>query len=148
VCSSDLQTPGGTAYAIFRDAPYTVAGKTGSAQVAGLKQDEKVAPTQESLPMHLRDHALFVAFAPAEDPQIAVGIIAEHGGHGSSVAAPVARQIMDQYLLGEIRYRRPGTPATPAATGPAPVNSSPQGAVAPEPAVEADIDPADNTTDE
>lgn len=103
---------GGTAYAVFKDAPYTVAGKTGTAQVAGLKQDEKVAPTQESLPIHLRDHALFIAFAPAENPQIAVGIIAEHGGHGSSVAAPVARQIMDQYLLGEIRYRMPAPPGT------------------------------------
>jgi penicillin-binding protein 2 len=115
------QVQGGTAFGTFKDAPYTVAGKTGSAQVAGLKQDEKVAPTQESLPLHLRDHALFVAFAPAENPQIAVGLIAEHGGHGASVAAPVARQIMDQYLLGEIRYRKPGTPAPANATPAAPV---------------------------
>ena len=115
------QVQGGTAFGTFKDAPYTVAGKTGSAQVAGLKQDEKVAPTQESLPMHLRDHALFIAFAPADNPQIAVGLIAEHGGHGASVAAPVARQIMDQYLLGEIRYRKPGTPAPANAAPAAPV---------------------------
>ncbi len=109
------QVAGGTAYAVFKDADYTVAGKTGSAQVAGLKQDEKVAPTQESLPVELRDHALFIAFAPAENPQIAVAVIAEHGGHGASVAAPVARQIMDQYLLGEIRYHAPAPPgAAPA----------------------------------
>jgi penicillin-binding protein 2 len=125
------QVQGGTAFATFRDAAYTVAGKTGSAQVAGLKQDEKVAPTQESLPLNLRDHALFVAFAPADNPQIAVGLIAEHGGHGASVAAPVARQIMDQYLLGEIRYRAPGSPplvtaATAAVAAPAPAVAIPQ----------------------
>lgn len=133
------QVQGGTAFATFKDAPYTVAGKTGSAQVAGLKQDEKVAPTQESLPMHLRDHALFVAFAPADNPQIAVGLIAEHGGHGASVAAPVARQIMDQYLLGEIRYRKPGTPAT------APAVPVPAVAVPPQP---APADPEDPVTEE
>lgn len=120
------QVQGGTAFSVFKDAPYTVAGKTGTAQVAGLKQDEKVAPRQESLPLHLRDHALFVAFAPADHPQIAVGLIAEHGGHGASVAAPVARQIMDQYLLGEIRYRPPGTPASVPANAavPPPANVS------------------------
>lgn len=127
------QLQGGTAFTTFKDAPYTVAGKTGSAQVAGLKQDEKVAPSQESLPLHLRDHALFVAFAPADNPQIAIGLIAEHGGHGASVAAPVARQMMDQYLLGEIRYRKPGTPATaPAAPVPA-VALPPQAAPAVDP---------------
>jgi penicillin-binding protein 2 len=123
------QTQGGTGFSVFKDAPYTVAGKSGSAQVAGLKQDEKVAPTQESLPLHLRDHALFIAFAPADNPQIAVGLIAEHGGHGASVAGPVARQIMDQYLLGEIRYRPPGsaagTPTPAVAAPPLPPGSAP-----------------------
>jgi penicillin-binding protein 2 len=97
------QSPGGTAYKIGRDAPYRIAAKTGTAQVAGLSQDDK-PPDQNSLPMRLRDHALFIAFAPADNPTIAVGVIAEHGGHGGSVAGPVARMIMDQYLLGEVRY--------------------------------------------
>lgn len=126
------QTQGGTGFSVFKDAPYTVAGKSGSAQVAGLKQDEKVAPTQESLPLHLRDHALFIAFAPADNPQIAVGLIAEHGGHGASAAGPVARQIMDQYLLGEIRYRPPGSvagTATPSvAPPPLPPGATPRSA--------------------
>lgn len=96
--------PGGTAYRAFKDAPYSSAGKTGTAQVAALKQDEKIAPTLEGTPKHLRDHALFIAFAPVDEPRIAVAVIAEHAGHGGSVAAPVARQVMDQYLLGEVRY--------------------------------------------
>jgi len=50
---------------------------------------------------NLRDHALFVSFAPADDPRIAVAVIVEHGSHGGSVAAPIARQVMDAYLLGQ-----------------------------------------------
>lgn len=105
--------PGGTAYRAFKDAPYTSAGKTGTAQVASLKQDEKVAPTFESTPKHLRDHALFIAFAPVDAPRIAVAVIAEHAGHGGSVAAPVARQVLDQYLLGKVMNS--GDTATAAA---------------------------------
>ncbi|MEA3410886.1 MAG: penicillin-binding protein 2 [Pseudomonadota bacterium] len=88
----------GTAYRVGRDAPYTIAGKTGTAQVFGLKQGEKYKEDQVS--ENLRDHALFVAFAPAEDPRIAVAVIIENGGHGGSAAAPVARKVMDYYLLG------------------------------------------------
>lgn len=99
------QSPGGTAYRIGKDAPYRIAAKTGTAQVAGLSQDEAKAPDQSSIPLKLRDHALFIAFAPADNPMIAVGVIAEHGGHGGSVAGPVARMVMDQYLLGEVRFR-------------------------------------------
>lgn len=98
------QEPGGTAYAIGRSAPYRIAAKTGSAQVAGLRQDEVRAPKQEDMPLRLRDHALFIAFAPAEAPRIAVAVMAEHGGHGASIAAPIARQVMDQYLLGYVLY--------------------------------------------
>jgi penicillin-binding protein 2 len=98
------QEPGGTAYAIGRSSPYRIAAKTGSAQVAGLRQDEKKAPRQEDIPLRLRDHALFIAFAPADAPRIAIAVMAEHGGHGASIAAPIARQVMDQYLLGYVLY--------------------------------------------
>ena len=88
----------GTARRIGKDSPYTIAGKTGTAQVYGLKQEEKY--DAEAIPEELRDHALFIAFAPAEEPKIAVAVIIEHGGGGGSVAAPVARSILDAYLLG------------------------------------------------
>jgi penicillin-binding protein 2 len=110
-------SPGGTAYSVFKDAPYTSAGKTGTAQVAGLRQDETVAPKFDATPKLLRDHALFVAFAPADDPQIAVAVVAEHAGHGGTSAAPVARMVMDQYLLGKVVYAPNGV-ATPAAPDP------------------------------
>lgn len=111
--------PGGTAYRVGRDAPYLIAAKTGTAQVAGLSQDEKVAPTLEQTPLHLRDHALFVAFAPADDPQVAVAVLAEHAGHGGAVSGPIARKVMDQYLLGEVRYESP-PPVIPKVVRPSP----------------------------
>jgi penicillin-binding protein 2 len=110
---------GGTAARIGRDSPYRIAAKTGTAQVAAMRQDEKKARSLESTPLHLRDHALFVAFAPADDPKIAVAVIAEHAGHGGSVAAPIARQVMDMYLLGEVRYNV-AAPAPAAAAAPQP----------------------------
>ncbi len=113
------QIPGGTAYKIGRDAPYRIAAKTGTAQVAGMSQDEAKARAMETIPVHLRDHALFIAFAPADNPSIAVGVLAEHGGHGASVAAPIARKVMDMYLLGEVRYRDGTEPAPAAVAAPA-----------------------------
>ncbi len=86
----------GTAKRIRSD-DYRIAGKTGTAQVFTVKQDEEYDETKIS--KKNRDHALFVAFAPVEDPQIAVAVIVENGGHGGSVAAPIARKIMDAYLL-------------------------------------------------
>ncbi len=111
--------PGGTAYRVGRDAPYLIAAKTGTAQVAGLSQDEKVAPTLEQTPLHLRDHALFVAFAPADAPRIAIAVLAEHAGHGGAVSGPIARKVMDQYLLGEVRYQSP-PPTVPKLNRPKP----------------------------
>lgn len=105
--------PGGTALKIGQNAPYLIAAKTGTAQVASLSQDDKVARTLENTPVRLRDHALFIAFAPADDPQIAVAVLAEHAGSGSAVAAPVARKVMDQYLLGEVQYDAPAPVIAP-----------------------------------
>jgi penicillin-binding protein 2 len=86
----------GTARSIGLDSPYKIAGKTGTAQVFGLKQEEKY--DAEAIEEKLRDHALFIAFAPVEQPQIAVAVIVENGGGGGSVAAPIARAILDAYL--------------------------------------------------
>ena len=89
----------GTARRIGLDASYKIAGKTGTAQVYGIAQDEEY--DEETTPKHLRDHALFIAYAPVEDPQIAIAVVVENGGSGSSAAAPVARKIIDAYLLDE-----------------------------------------------
>jgi penicillin-binding protein 2 len=89
---------GGTAHRIGVDAPYPIAGKTGTAQVFSLGQTQRY--NEKAVQKHLRDHALFVAFAPADDPRIAVAVIVENGGSGSKAAAPVARRVMDHYLLG------------------------------------------------
>lgn len=110
-------TQGGTAYAVFKDAPYRAAAKTGSAQIASLAQNSN-APDQEDLPLRQRDHALLVAFAPADNPQIAVAVIAEHGGHGGSAAGPVAREVIDQYLLGKVLYGQPKVVVPPTTAAP------------------------------
>ena len=89
---------GGTARGIGWNAPYKIAGKTGTAQVKSIGQGESYVESRVA--EHLRDHALFIAFAPADDPKIAVAVIVENGGHGGSAAAPIARKIMDLYLLG------------------------------------------------
>jgi penicillin-binding protein 2 len=91
-----VHSPRGTARLIGADSTYQIAGKTGTAQVFGLKEEEKY--DAETIAKKLRDHALFIAFAPVDDPQIAVAVIVEHGGGGGSVAAPIARTIMDAYL--------------------------------------------------
>ncbi len=74
-----------------------VAGKTGTAQVIRRRADDE-EPDEEGIPYRFRDHALFVAYAPAEDPRIAVAVIVEHGEHGSTTAAPVARSILQAYF--------------------------------------------------
>ncbi len=89
----------GTAHRISRGLEYKVAGKTGTAQVFEVAQDEEY--DEEEVAEKLRDHALFISYAPADNPRIAVAVIVENGGHGSSVAAPIARRIMDAYLLEE-----------------------------------------------
>jgi len=86
----------GTAHRMGRKAHHRIAGKTGTAQVFGIKQDEKYI--KKDVNARLRDHALFIAFSPPDDPQIAVAVIVENGGSGSSAAAPIARQVIDYYL--------------------------------------------------
>ncbi|BAO28053.1 penicillin-binding protein 2 [Sulfuritalea hydrogenivorans] len=96
----------GTGARAFAGAEYVSAGKTGTAQVYSLKGTEYKAGTVKK---ELRDHALFIAFAPADEPKIALAILVENGGFGAQAAAPIARQVLDYYLLG----KRPKAPAQP-----------------------------------
>jgi penicillin-binding protein 2 len=98
----DVMRPGGTASAAAAGAPYTIAGKTGTAQVVGIKQGARYDASR--LSKQYRDHALFIAYAPAENPTIVVAVMVENGGHGGSTAAPIARAVFDYYLTG----KRPG----------------------------------------
>lgn len=86
----------GTAKNIGKKISYQIAGKTGTAQVFNIKQDARY--NENAIDFKLRDHALFIAFAPADDPKIAVAVVVENGGHGGSVAAPIAGKVIDQYL--------------------------------------------------
>ncbi|MEO1884598.1 MAG: penicillin-binding transpeptidase domain-containing protein, partial [Methylococcales bacterium] len=91
-----VHTPKGTAYKLSQNINYKIAGKTGTAQVFTVKQKEKY--DAEKLKEKLLDHALFIAFAPANAPKIAVAVIVENGGHGGTAAAPIAKKIITQYL--------------------------------------------------
>ena len=92
-------TKQGTARAVFRGTPYSVAGKTGTAQVVAIAQDTRY--DEKKLRREHHDHALFIAFAPAEKPRIALAILVENGGFGAKAAAPIARKAMDYWLLGK-----------------------------------------------
>ncbi len=89
----------GTGARAFAGAPYVSAGKTGTAQVIALKQGEKYVASR--VQERHRDHALFVAYAPADDPKIAIAVLVENAGFGARAAAPIARQVFDYYLLGK-----------------------------------------------
>lgn len=89
----------GTSAAAFRDTQgYVAGGKTGTAQVIGIKPDEKYNAAK--LAEHLRDHALYIAYAPADDPKIAIALIVENAGFGAQAAAPIARRAIDYWLNG------------------------------------------------
>jgi penicillin-binding protein 2 len=90
----------GTAARSFAGAAYVSAGKTGTAQVIGIKQGEKYVESR--VQEELRDHSLFIAYAPAENPRIALAVIVENAGFGARVAAPLARKVLDYYLLGKL----------------------------------------------
>ncbi|SFN31799.1 penicillin-binding protein 2 [Variovorax sp. OV329] len=90
---------GGTARGVFAGAGYAAAGKTGTAQAVGMAQNAKY--NAKALEEHQRDHALFTAFAPVNDPKIAVAVIVENAGWGAGAAAPIARRIFDYWLLDQ-----------------------------------------------
>ncbi|HEY5310580.1 MAG TPA: penicillin-binding transpeptidase domain-containing protein, partial [Casimicrobiaceae bacterium] len=99
----------GTGATAFAGAKYVSGGKTGTAQVYSLKGEKYSASRVDE---RLRDHAWFIAFAPAEQPRIAVAVLVENGGFGAQAAAPVARKVFDYFLLGA------------AESGPAPAQGS------------------------
>src|SRR6202044_421027 len=89
---------GGTAYLAGLGAKYKIAGKTGTAQVFTIKQTENTRA--KIVDERKRDHAWFIAYAPADDPKIAISLLVENGGFGAAAAAPIARKVLDSFLLG------------------------------------------------
>ena len=106
----------GTGARAFAGAAYEAAGKTGTAQVFSLKGAQY---KEGGVKKELRDHALFIAYAPADKPKIALAVLVENGGFGAQSAAPIARMVMDYYLLGKL----PGGAAT---EDPAAIEEDPQ----------------------
>jgi len=96
----------GTSRVVFEGAEYQAAGKTGTAQVIGIRQNEKY-DVRKVAERH-RDHSLFIAFAPAAAPRIALAVIVENGGFGAQAAAPIARAVFDFHLLGRLPPDRAG----------------------------------------
>jgi penicillin-binding protein 2 len=92
-------TQEGTSARAFAGAPYLSGGKTGTAQAVTIGQKEKYVASK--LDEHQRDHALYVAFAPAENPRIALAVIVENAGFGGAHAAPIARRVFDYLLMGQ-----------------------------------------------
>ena len=111
--------PGGTSYRVFSKADYISAGKTGTAQVVAIKKNEKYDAKKVSA--RQLDHSLYIAFAPADKPRIAIAIIVENGGFGAEAAAPIVKKALDYYLLGK-RPQDKNTPTTDE-TGSADVQS-------------------------
>jgi len=93
----------GTGRQAFAGAEYASAGKTGTAQVIGIKQGEKYVESR--VQERLRDHSLFIAYAPADKPRIALAVVVENAGFGARAAAPLARLVLDYYLLGKLPAR-------------------------------------------
>ena len=90
---------GGTAAFLGRKSNYQMLSKTGTAQLFGLKIDEEY--NEDIIPDKLKDHALFITYAPAIDPEIVIAVIVENGGHGGSVAGPIAKKVLDAYLVNK-----------------------------------------------
>jgi len=96
----EVTQPGGTAARAASGSEYQFAGKTGTSQVIGIKQNERYK--EELVAKQHRDHAVFIAYAPTEHPTIALAVLVENGGSGGSTAAPIARQVLDYFLLGKL----------------------------------------------
>jgi len=90
----------GTSARAFTGAAYTSGGKTGTAQVYSLKGEKY---TESKVDERLRDHAWFIAYAPADKPRIALSVLVENGGFGAQAAAPIARRVLDYFITGETR---------------------------------------------
>ncbi len=103
--ASPGKAPGARAFA---GAQYTSGGKTGTAQVVAMKQNEKY--DEAKVAERLRDHSLYIAFAPVDSPRIALAVVVENGGFGARAAAPIARTVLDYFLLGKL----PAAPRKPA----------------------------------
>jgi len=131
--------PGGTGRAMAAGAPYLMAGKTGTAQKISRKGNVSFDP--HSLPYNLRHQALFVGYAPADNPTIVVAISVEHGGFGGSTAAPIARKIFDAWLLGKMpepvptdpKYKRPDQPHAAPVVAVAETQGGPVASILPRP---------------
>jgi penicillin-binding protein 2 len=108
----------GTSARAFAGAKYVSGGKTGTAQVFSLKGEKYDAAKIDE---RLRDHAWFMAYAPADKPRIALAVLVENGGFGAQAAAPIARQVFDYFLLGE---QAAGTRAAPTIPGGDPEDNS------------------------
>ena len=93
----DVTRPGGTAALAGAGATYTFAGKTGTSQVVGIKQGEKYV--ESKVQDRHRDHALFITYAPVENPKIALAVLVENGGHGGAAAAPIARLVIARGMV-------------------------------------------------
>jgi len=113
-------TQEGTSARVFAGAPYLSAGKTGTAQAVSLGKNEKYNASR--MEERQRDHSLYIAFAPAQDPQIALAVIVENSGFGSAAAAPIARRVFDYWLLqqypndDDLAAVKKGQGAAPAGT--------------------------------
>jgi penicillin-binding protein 2 len=145
---TNLPYPNGTAAAAFAKTPYKVAGKSGTAQVYTVGINQKILKADQ-LVEKLRDHALFIAFAPTEAPKIAVAVVVENAPRGGSAwAAPIARRILDAYLLTPEEWeaqeaKRKATAAAAAAKGAAAAPASaPTPGAAPETTAPESSEPA------
>ena len=113
-------TQEGTSTRVFAGAPYKSMGKTGTAQAVGIKQNEKYNAAK--LEEHQRDHSLYIAAAPLEEPSVALAVVVENSGFGAEAAAPIARRVFDYLLLGlypseeDIALTRQGKSSAPVGT--------------------------------
>ncbi|WP_175856437.1 penicillin-binding protein 2 [Burkholderia anthina] len=115
-----VENPSGTAYKVFRGAQYQAAGKTGTAQVFSLQGANYKG---HLLAEHLRDHALFIAYAPVDHPKIAVALVVENGGWGAQAAGPIARRVLDFYLIDRQNPQNESAAVAAAASATEPVNA-------------------------